>query len=82
MFVIPISLGTALSWMAVAGAILGVLWLLVAITTGMGKVRSRTPAQVMVLNRHSPPPRVPVWIVPTLILAFFPCLIALVAVFH
>jgi hypothetical protein len=36
----------------------------------------------MALNPHTRPPRVPVWIVPTLILAFFPCLIALVAMFH
>jgi hypothetical protein len=82
MFVIPISLATALSWMVVPAIILGALMLLLATITGIGKVRSRTPAQIMALNRHSRPSRVPPWIVPTLVLAFFPCLIGLVAVLH
>jgi hypothetical protein len=41
MFVIPISLATALSWMVVPAIILGVLWLLCAIVTGMNKMFSR-----------------------------------------
>jgi hypothetical protein len=36
-------------------------------------------ASPRVAQHPAPPPRVPVWIVPTLILAIFPCLIALVA---
>ena len=41
MFVIPISLATALSWMVVPAIILGGIWLLAAIATGVGKVQSR-----------------------------------------
>jgi hypothetical protein len=75
MFVIPISLATALSWMVVPAIILGGIWLLAAIATGMGNVRSRTPAQVMALNRR---PVLPVWVMPAaIVLGVFLALAAL-----
>jgi hypothetical protein len=64
MFIIPISLATALSWMVVPASI-----------TGMNKVRSRTPAQVMALNRR---PVLPVWVMPAaIVLGVFLALAAL-----